>query len=323
MKRALVIRLGAWGDCVLITPVLTRLKELGYYVILNTSERGLDVFKHDTRVDEFIEHDATIPIETIHKHWEQLEKDVPHDLFINFSESIECNVALHPRSPMYIYPKQERYERCNRNYYDVSNNWGGIKNCSTLPSLQFTKEETNKVRRLTKRNKFNILWCLSGSGKNKAYPWTDYVMGETIKQFPDTHFITVGDNKCQILEDIVNEFPKDNITQLAGKIGIRESLALTQHVDLVISPDTGVLHASGCYSTPKIGLLGHTTVENITKYFHNDFSIEASCECAPCFRLVYDYKVQCPIDSKTHASMCMASIRPEQVFEKIKEVRNG
>jgi ADP-heptose:LPS heptosyltransferase len=50
-------------------------------------------------------------------------------------------------------------------------------------------------------------------------------------------------------------------------------MALTKFVDLVISPDTGVLHASGCYDTPKIGLLGHTTIENITKYFKNDYSI--------------------------------------------------
>ena len=42
-------------------------------------------------------------------------------------------------------------------------------------------------------------------------------------------------------------------------------MILTKLVDLVISPDTGVLHASGAFDTPKIGLLGHTTIENITK----------------------------------------------------------
>ena len=321
-KIALLVRYGAYGDMIIITPVIQRLKDLGYYIILNTSKRGLEVFKHDDRIDEFIEHKTDVPLDALSDYWDEMKKEVKHDLFINFSESIECNVALHPRCPVYIYPKQERYAKGNRNYYDASNVWSGVEGCETLPSLQFTQDEEKQVRGLIKEEKYNIVWCLSGSGKNKAYPWTDYVMGETIKKYPDVHFITIGDNRCQILEDIVDEFPKENVTQMAGKISIRHSLLLTKVADLVISPDTGVLHASGCYDTPKIGLLGHTTIENITKYFSNDFSIESQCECAPCFRLIYDYKVQCPIDPKTHASWCMAKIRPEQIFGRIVKVRD-
>ena len=60
MKRALIIRLGAYGDMIIISPVLTRLKELGYYIILNTGARGKDVYKHDDRVNEFIIHDELV-----------------------------------------------------------------------------------------------------------------------------------------------------------------------------------------------------------------------------------------------------------------------
>jgi len=109
--------------------------------------------------------------------------------------------------------------------------------------------------------------------------------------------------------------------ELAGEISMRESMLLTKYVDLVIAPDTGILHASGCYDTPKIGLLGHTTKENITKYFKNDYSIEATCACAPCFYLIYDHAVQCPIERVTSAAWCMAEgIKPEVLFNKIKEV---
>ena len=319
-KRVLVIRLGAYGDMIIISPVLTRLKELGYYVMLNTGERGSQIYQHDNRVDKIIKHDESLPIEKVSEHWDKLKKEIKHDLFINFSESIECNVALHPKSPMYIYPKKERIERCNRNYYDVSNEWSKLEGCKQNPSLQFTEEEEKKVKSYIKKDHYNILWALSGSGKQKAYPWTDYVMGEVLKTYKDAHIITVGDNKCQILENI-GEFPEDRTTNLAGRIPIREAFLLTKYVDLVVSPDTGTLHASGCYGTPKIGLLGHTTIENITKHFHNDFSIESKCECAPCFHLVYDYEVQCPIDEETKAAWCMARITPKEVFEKIKKVR--
>lgn len=306
----------------MISPVLKRLKELGYYVILNTSKRGLEIYKGDNRIDEFIKHDESIPISEVKEHWDKLKDEVKHDLFMNFSESIECNVAVHPASPVYVYPKKERAELCNRNYYDVTTKWSNLDGCDKLPSLQFTQKEEGKVSNYLKKDKYNILWCLSGSGKNKVYPWTDYVMGETLKKYSDVHFITVGDEKCQILEDIGNQF-KDRTTQLAGKTTMRESMLLTKFVDLIISPDTGILHSSGCYKTPKIGLLGHTTIENITKYFQNDYSIESKCGCSPCFKLIYDYTLQCPIDPVTKASWCMASIKPEEVFDKIVMVRDG
>ena len=325
MKRALIIRLGAYGDMIIISPVIQKLKDLGYYIILNTGKRGLEVFKHDTRVDEYIEHDESVSIKDVGEHWEKLKGEVRHDIFINFSESIECNVALHPRSPLYIYPKNSevKQNQCNRNYYDVTKDWANVDygaGYEKRPSLMFTEEEEKSITKYLKKDMFNIIWCLSGSGKNKAYPWTDYVIGETLKTYPNTHFITVGDEKCQILEDLNNEFPKENITQLSGKISIRESMLLTKYVDLVISPDTAVLHASGCYDTPKIGLLGHTTINNITKYFENDFSIESETECAPRFRLIYDWELQCPLDPVSHAALCMHNIKPSILFNKIKEV---
>ena len=98
-------------------------------------------------------------------------------------------------------------------------------------------------------------------------------------------------------------------------------MTLTKYVNLVIAPDTGVLHASGCYETPKIGILGHTNITNITKHFINDFSIEAECACAPCFHLIYDHDVQCPVDVVTRAAWCMsAGIPPEKLYARFKKV---
>lgn len=318
-KKALVIRLGAFGDMVIITPALTRLKELGYYVILNTTHRGLKIFQGDSRIDEFIEHDESMPVEKVAEHWDKQKEDIQHDYYVNFSESIECNLALHPTDPSYNYSKQERAERCNRNYYDVSNEWAHLSGCDKRPSLQFDKETEKKAKKYIKKG-FNVLWCLSGSGHNKTYPWTDYIIGDMLKNYPDTHILFVGNDRCQLLQT----YHDKRITNLSGELDIKTSMCLTKHVDLVISPDTGILHASGCFSTPKIGLLGHTTKENITKYFENDYSIEADCSCAPCFRLIYDFNIQCPIEPVTHAAWCQAvGLRPERVYEQYEKVRKN
>ncbi len=318
MKKALVVRYGAFGDNLLITPILKKLKEMGYWVIVDTTERGREIFANNPNIDEITDRVTdSVPIKDLDKEWEaQLEKYKP-DYYKNFSESLEVAIALHPKSPMYIYPKKDRVARCNVNYYDHTSKWADFGYLYKRGELFFTKEEEGQARNYLKKDKFNMLWCLSGSGKNKAYPWSDYVMGEILKNCPDVHIITVGDLLCQLLESLEDK----DITNLSGKIPIRMSMALTKFVNLVISPDTGVLHASGCFSTPKIGLLGHSTIKNITEYFENDYSIEAKCECAPCFRLIYDHNIQCPVDPVSHACWCMAhGIDPKEVYEKFQEV---
>jgi ADP-heptose:LPS heptosyltransferase len=292
MPIALLVRYGAYGDALNITPVIKKLHEDGYEVIVNVNKRTEEVLRHNPHISRFIMHDESVPIDKLEAVWDKVKAENPHDKYINFSESIECNVALHPINPEYIYPKYERYERCNRNYYDVTERWAGLDGCVKRPEFYYTEAEEKEAVQYIKPGKFNILWALSGSGKQKVYPWAEYVIGQILKDYTDVQIITIGDLRSQLLETLQDE----RITNLSGEIPMRISMILTKFVDLVISPDTGVLHASGCYDTPKIGILGHTNIENITKYFTNDYSIEAEVPCAPCFHLIYDHDVQCPVD---------------------------
>jgi len=323
MKKALVIRTGAYGDMIILSPLFRALKREGYKTYLNCGKRGLEVLKNNPYIDEFIEYEKEGQNDPdIEKYWNSIKDKVKPDWVKNFSESIEVNVALHPRSPSYVYPKSERVKRGNRNYYDATEEWSGIKFDQKKPDLFIDKAEEESASKYLKKG-INLLWCLSGSGSNKVYPWTDYIIGDLLKKYEDLHIITIGGEKCQIIETLEDE----RITPLAGKLSFRESMVLTKLVDLVISPDTGVLHAAGAFSTPKIGILGHTTIENITKYFENDYSLEADteeCECSPCYRLIYDHKIQCPIDNLTGACWCMAKGQPaNRLLKRITEVING
>lgn len=329
MKKALIIRYGAYGDSIIITPVLRRLKELGYYVVVETSCRGVNVLANNTNIDELFEYeDDKVPNHFLADYWKQLEDHIKPDITINFCESIEVALAMHPNREEYkLLTKEQKMERCNKNYYEFTMDWAKLdvpKNIDPKefykPELFFTDGEEEWCRKIVKKNKFNVLFGLMGSGMNKLYPWNIHIINELAMKHDDINIITVGDPRCIDIEKSL----QDNVIKLSGKIGIRESLALTKHVDLVVAPDTGLLHAAGCYDTPKIGLLGHTTKENITKHFINDHSIEAECHCAPCFNLVYEYKDQCPIDQKTKAAKCMgAGIPPESVLFSIKLIYNG
>jgi len=194
------------------------------------------------------------------------------------------------------------------------------------PELFFEEKESYDVRDLGRRRPeellrkdcYNILIGMSGSGGNKAWPWTQDLAERICAEYPNVHIITVGDEKCRLMEP-----EGDRITNLSGRIPMRMAMQLTGLVDLVIAPDTGIIHAAGCYSTPKICLLGHNTKESIVKHFQNDYSIEADpslSPCAPCLYLVYDMKFQCPLDV-TGGSLCMSKGIPMiKVFNRFKEV---
>ena len=284
-------------------------------------------------------HDKNVKNELLGKHIEWLRKKHNCDRVIDLNESIEVSLSQHPRSPNYKLPKQERIARFNRNFYEycfehAKEDWtwpltepeSYRRECIAKflrPELFFDNKELNDARKHLKPG-YNVLIGLSGSGTNKTYPWMMDLCNKIMDDYPDAQIITVGDLKCQILEDAIDD---KNVTKLSGKITMRMSMALTSIVDLVISPDTGLLHASGCFDTPKIGLLGHNTIECITKYFINDFSIESNeklAPCSPCLYLIYDMKQQCPLNPITRSSVCMADGIPlDKVYTKFKEVYNA
>ena len=325
--KILIFRSGAFGDNIILTPVIRYLHSQGHELYVVTSARGMEVFKGNPHIHRLIQHKEETPIDKLGENIEFLRKKFSCEKVIDFSESIEVALSQHPRSPNYKLSKPERLARFNKNFYEYSfyhakYPWFGA---DLKPELFFDHNELEDARKYLKHGCFNILIGMSGSGNNKAWPYTEPLAHRICEEYPNVHIITVGDYKCKLIEPEL----EGRITNLSGEIPMRTSMALTGLVDLVIAPDTGIIHAAGCYDTPKICLLGHNTIEAITKHFTNDYSIEADPElapCAPCLYLVYDMKLQCPVDNvpednSTHAAWCMAKGIPiQKVYDKFKEV---
>lgn len=325
----------------ILTPIIRYLHNQGNELYVVTSNRGMEVLKNNPHIYRLIQHKEDTPIDKLSENIEFLRKKFNCEKVLDFSESIEVALSQHPRSPNYKLSKPERLARFNRNFYEYSfehakltlpspdGNWNVIPSPTLRPELFFDKRELYDVRDDGKHeavdfvdeNKFNILIGMSGSGNNKAWPWTQDLVANILENYPDVHIITVGDEKCRLIEP---DALAGRITTLCGRIPMRMSMELTGLVDLVIAPDTGIIHASGCYDTPKICLLGHNTKECITKHFKNDYSLEADevlAPCAPCLFLIYDMKLQCPLDENTGGSMCMSrGIQLDIVYERFQEV---
>lgn len=320
--RYLVCRIAAIGDCLQVTPLLRYLKENGHEVYVLTSEQGLEIFKNNPFIDKLIYHKRdSVPCDLIGEYFEKIKKENNCNVLINLCESIEVKYLFHPVDPQYNYSKQERFNIGNKNHYDIVFEGSGFPEIKgKLPEMFFTEKEESDFANFRKEfiGKFLIVWCLAGSSLHKTYPYAKYVMEKLLNKYPDIVFVTVGDQWCEILE---LELEHNRIIHKSGKWNLRETALACKYASLVVAPETGVLHMSGCFDTPKIGFLTHTTKECLSKYFKNDYSLEAKVNCAPCFRIIYDAKVQCPIDRITAAPFCAAfGFNPDLVTAKIEEI---
>lgn len=324
--RTLVVRLGAYGDCIIITPLLKILAQnFNNEIYVLTSEQGMEILENNPHIDRLIYYPRnSIPNELFGEFLETTRKAYDCDRIIDLCESIEVALALRYEDPRYNYTKNERRVICDKNYYDYTLDFAGYSEPElkgqhgelffTVDEERWAKEEAGRVW----GGKYGILWGLSGSGRNKAYPFVNYVWGSLITKYPNLVIMSVGDPVCEILE-CGTQHPA--LVGKSGKYTFRQSALLAKYADLVVSPDTGLLHVAGCYDTPKIGLLGHTTKNNITATFKNDHSIEAKCECAPCFRLIYNAGSQCPMDFVINAPWCMSKGLPaEMVYKHISDI---
>ena len=320
--KILIFRSGAYGDVIITTPLVRYLHERGDELVYVTSKRGMEVMKGNIHIKTLIQHKEETPLEKLADEIDYLRRKHKCERVIDLSESLEVALSLHPRGPEYKLTKPEKLARFNRNFYEYTfehckESWEGQ---SLIPELFFDEAEIQEAGSHLKDGYFNILLGLAGSGNNKAWPYGQDFAYQLIDTYPDIHIITTGDERCRLIEPE----REGRITNLCGKASMRISMALTGLVDLVIAPDTGIIHASGCYDTPKICLLGHNTIETITKHFINDYSIEADQEkapCSPCMFLIYNMKLQCPLSLKTGGSICMSDgMSLDRVFNHFKEV---
>lgn len=328
-KKALVIRLGAYGDLVFASQLFRLLKEDGYYTVANVNPRGAKVLENNPNVDEIILHiDDCVPHEKLSEHWAKIGEGF--DRVINLSESIERGLLKMQQDEEYFWPKWKRHEVCDVNYYDRTLEKGGYSEHKGLNGeLYFSREEEawGKMIREQHENRFVVLWSLSGSSVHKVYPYGVYVGPKFLDEHRDAVIFTVGEAGCKLIE-----WNHSRTKKRVGVWDIRKSFVMTKYADLVIGPETGVLNAAGCFDTPKVLMLSHSSHENISKYWKNCIPVSARAHmapCHPCHKMIYGTK-DCITNSLIKAPVCTAHLEPEivlnamdQVYKKWKEKTHG
>jgi len=93
-----------------------------------------------------------------------------------------------------------------------------------------------------------------------------------------------------------------------------QTVELISTLELVIAPDSSMLHIAGVCNTPMIGLFGAFPGELRISYYNNSLVMQPQCNCPPCFR-------HFPINFCKHnfgEGMCVNSIDPKDILTLIR-----
>lgn len=330
-KTACVVRYGGIGDMMQAANLLPELKRQGYHVTFMTTPRGQEPLLHDPHIDDwFIQDNDQVPNQELAEFWRVQARHF--DRFINLSESIEGTLLAMPGRSNHMWPDSVRRRRMGINYLE----W--TAELAELPYAQearfyATAEETQRavgrIDQLRTRmdgalsipqarpHRMFVMWCLSGSSVHKFYPGQDDVIANLLAACPEVVVLLVGDAACKILEAGWEQ--EERVVCLSGELAVRDTLALAQQVDIVVGPETGVLNAVAFDAVPKVVLMSHSSVENLTRDWLNVDAMEPQdTSCYPCHRLHYGRDF-CHEDPITGAAMCQVNISPKRVFEVILE----
>lgn len=319
-KRALVVRYGAIGDQIQSTPVYRKLKQEGYHVTVNGSDVATEVLKYNPNVDEialqirdYVPNQGVVSGPLV-DYWKDIGSR--YDRFVNLTGAAEESLLIpDSRLMMMMDDLKQKHPELNEenrfynairgiqkvvgdtNYYDNHLAKAGYSDTGLNGELFFSQQEESMGQGFRQKyaGRFIVMWVLSGSSYHKRYPYFQQVVQELIVRNPDILLVSVGDPECMLIE----RAESNRYLPRAGRWKLRTSLVMTKYADLVIGPETGIMNAAGCFDTPKITFLSHSSHRNLCKYWKNDFCLSPDAKevfCHPCHVLHYIHKVneECP-----------------------------
>lgn len=315
-KRAAVIRYGAWGDMLQSMSILPGLKREGYEITVFCTPRGVDVIRNDPHIDHIVLQDEDmVPNHELMAYFEYLKKK--YTKVVNLCETVEGVVLPMSMRAHFHWPKEARHAICNRNYVELQHMIAGVP--YQKPETKFYPSGEEKAWALKQRDEIGgapvIAWALSGSAFHKVWPHVEVASAAILSIFPEAKIVYLGG---RAEEELVGQC-NDRLISKVGQWSIRESISFAQEADLVIGPETGVLNALAMEETPKVLILSHSTVENLSRDWVNTKSlVPVGAECYPCHRLQLDGWKYCNRHEEGNA-VCQRMISPEMMIKAVVE----
>lgn len=298
MKKALILRYGAYGDIIHISHLPRLLKEQGFdFVAVETNYKGFQLLRDNPFIDKITylpdSSDLLKRRGLIEKKWALLAEE--YDSFINLNGSIEYDILMMETQNDYYRNDKVRSNRCNINFYDHMTALAGYPNIKgRTGELFFTEEEKTKVDEYYSKYKdnFTILINLSGTSFHKQFIQAKEVAKWVLDTYEDAVIIETAGPEWKHLT--LKEIDDKRIRSIIGIQPFRQAAALAKRVNCVIGCESGIMCAANMWNTPTIQLMTAASVKNHCEHAKNDYSLQSPAYCSPCHKGPYQY-VGCPV----------------------------
>ena len=334
MAKFLIIRFSSIGDIIQCMNVVNGIKnhfpdaEI-HWIARKDMGSFLNMDKRIDRVWGFDKKTGLKGLLRVAKELKAEKFDYIYDAHSNIRSNILKAVllppfySLFPRGPHYTLRGKERWKRfllfklgINKfdkpfrgiiSYRKPLAKWGITNFESDYSDWCFPEEyKEHFARTFTPKT---ITLVPSANWEMKRWPVSHWQ--QVIQRMPEYRFIILAgptDTFCETIKAIAPE----RVNNLAGQTSLLESCYLVKQSHLVISGDTGFLHAADLFHTPSIALMGPTAFGFPTGKEAEVMGVNLPCR--PCTK---DGRGKCkqPVWQK-----CMVDITPQTVAQKAKAI---
>jgi ADP-heptose:LPS heptosyltransferase len=303
--KFLVVRLSSIGDIVLTSPIVRCLKQQveNAEVHFLVKKQFVDVVKHNPYIDKIIEYDSNIAnslkyelydyVIDLHNNFRTLRLKNKLKIIdfsfkkLNIEKWLMVNFKINKLPEVHIV---DRYFETLK-VFDVTNDGKGLD--FFIPQ----ETENSVLKKLEEDAQKNYIAIVVGANYfTKQIP--PQKISEIIKLSHKKIILLGGQTdseKAVLIENSLEKEDQQKVKNYCGKLTLLESAAVIKFADLVITPDTGLMHIAAAYKKKIISFWGNTIPQfGMYPYQPEESSImleTKGLKCRPCSKIGFS---KCP-----------------------------
>jgi heptosyltransferase I len=151
--------------------------------------------------------------------------------------------------------------------------------------------------------------------ENKRWPvnYFSQLVRLLAEKFPAAHFAILGSGEDKQLAKIISNAAPERCLNLCGATSLPEMIEWVRLCDLIVTNDTGPMHAAAALNKPIVALFGPTEPRRTGPYGQLENVLRLELPCSPCLKSFCTWKN--PIE-------CLNAISPAMVFERAQKLLN-
>ncbi len=330
--RILILKLGAMGDALRTTPILSELRRIykKCWIVWVTDRESHPILQHNPLIDTLLMNDPHSIMPLLSQSFDLvycLDKDpTVTSLAMQVPARKRLGFAMSPYGTLDIFNDASQYALAlglddslkffenTRTYQEIICEMAELPYHRDEYIYALQTDDCHNARMILERAKAPghgpKIGLNTGCGDvfaTKKWPADHFItLTQMIRERFDGQVYLLG-GPSEITENETIEKATAGQAVHTGSHPLGVFAGLLNEMDLVVASDTMALHLALAVRTPVIGLFGPTCSQEIDFYDRGE-AVVISCDCAPCYRKT------CRLDES-----CMASLTPESVVSKIKK----